>query len=680
MTDGTTSVATHHSVCPLDCPDRCSLEVRVQDGRVVALDGSRVNPVTAGFICEKVRRYPERVYAKDRLLHPARRVGAKGEGRFEPISWDEALDLVAKRLQQIRDVHGGEAILPFAYGGSNGLIAQGTADERFFRAIGASRLDRTVCAAQTGAVNQALYGKMASVDLPDFARARLIVIWGANPKHGNVHLMPYLKKAREAGGRVVAIDPRCTMSAAYIDEHLPVYPGTDIALALGLIHHLERMGAVDRSFLEAHATGWERVLARAREWPPDHAAAVCGVEARKITALAEAYAASDPALIRCGWGLERNRNGEAAVAAVLALPAIAGKFGRPGGGYALSASEAYGVNADRLAGIAEPRTRHINMSQLGRVLLEADPPVRALFVYDCNPAVTLPDQNRVRQGLRREDLFTIVFDQVMTDTARFADVLLPATTFLEQTDLAVSYGTYGVMLSEPVIPPVGESRPNDEVFRALLPRLGIHDAGPDGDERLRAALAAIEGPLAGSGEGDRRLERLRKERVLHFNFPGESPVQFATVFPKTEDGKVHLWPAELGDDPYRFLEPPLDPDHPLALISPATDRTICSTLAETSPDLGYVELHPEDAAARGLREGEDVRVHNRLGEVVVPLRLNPDLRPGVVNLPKGMWNRHTRNGSVGTALVSDEVSPVSGGARFNDARVDVGPAEPSARD
>jgi anaerobic selenocysteine-containing dehydrogenase len=665
-------MVTAHTVCPLDCPDRCSLEVKLAAGRALAIEGSRVNPLTAGFICAKVRRFPERVYGPDRLLHPMCRTGTKGDGRFTQVSWNDALALVARRLEETRRVHGGEAILPFAYGGSNGLVSQGFTDERLFRALGASRLARTVCAAQTGLAAEALYGKMASVDFPDFARARFVLIWGANPKHSNIHLMPYLKRARAAGARIVLVDPRRTLSGAWIDDHVAVRPGTDLALALAMIFEIERKGGVDGRFLAAHATGAERLLERAREWPLERAARVTGVAAEQIAALARAYLQAEPALVRCGWGVERNRNGEAAVAAILALPAIAGKFGKAGGGYALSASEAYRVDADRIAGLPEAQTRIVNMSRLGRVLLEERPPVRALFVYDANPAVTVPDQKRVAAGLMREDLFTVVFDQVMTDTARYADVLLPATTFLEHTEISPSYGTYALMLGEPLIAPVGEARPNEDVFRELAERLGLGQGAPRGDARLAAILAACEGPLADAKDGRDRLGRLRRERVVRFDFPGERPVQFVSVFPGTSDRRVQLWPEALGPQPYRFIEEAHDPSHPLILLSPATDRSVCSTLAEYGFDEAALEMHPGDAAARGLSGGSEVRVFNALGEVRVPLRLSSALTPGVVVLPKGIWRRHTRNGVVGTALVSDDVSALSGGALFNDARVEVG--------
>ena len=669
-----------HSVCPLDCPDRCSLEVKVEDGRIKSITGSRVHPLTDGFICAKVRDFPRRVYGPDRLLHPMRRAGTKGSGRFERVSWDDAIGEIARRFAEIRGRRGGEAILPFYYGGSNGLLTQGTTDDRLFRSLGASRLARTVCAAPTGAASDALYGKMASVDFPEFACARFIIIWGANPKHSNIHLMPYLKAAREAGGRVALIDPRLTMSGQYVDMHLPVFPGTDGAVALAMIGHLERQGLVDRAFLERHTVGWDRLLERARTWTLERASALARVEARDIAAIAEAYAAADPALVRCGWGLERNRNGESSVAAVLALPAVAGKFGKPGGGYALTSSPAYGVDDDRIAGVPEANTRIINMNRIGRALLEeTDPPIEALFVYNSNPVVTVPDQNRVIRGLEREDLFTVVFDQVITDTALYADIVLPATTFLEHTELSTSYGTYTVMLSEPVIAPVGEAKPNEEVFGLIMERMGIEDIRPRGEALLKEALAAIKGPIAnGDGadasDGGARLERLRRDRVLGFEFPGPRPVQFKTVFPKTSGGKADLWPAALGTDPYRVIDDPAEARHPLALISPATDKTISSSLGEYGHRDVRLEMHPDDAAARRLQDGQDVRVHNDLGEVRVRLRVHAGVRPGVIYLPKGIWNRHTKNGRVGTALVPDAISAVSGGACFNDARVEVGPA------
>jgi anaerobic selenocysteine-containing dehydrogenase len=409
----------------------------------------------------------------------------------------------------------------------------------------------------------------------------------------------------------------------------------------------------------------------------EHAATLSGVEATLIATVAEAYAAAEPALIRCGWGVERNRNGEAAIAAILALPAVAGKFGVQGGGYALSSSAAYAVDRDKLTGPA-PATRTINMSRLGRALLEDESKIRALFVYDANPAVTLPDQNRVLAGLSRESLFTVVLDQVLTDTALFADIVLPATTFLEHTDVSFSYGTYAVMLGEPLLPAAGEARPNEAVFRELARRLDVPLDLPEGDGLLAEILDAMDGPLgdgpARAGRGAERVARLRRDKILRFHFPAESPVQFSTVFPRTPDRRVQLWPEALGSDPYRLLPADDDAAHPLVLISPASEKSVCSVLGEYGFGRVFVELHPDDAAARQLQDGAEVVVHNGLGEVRVPLRVSTAVRPGVAYLPKGLWNRHTLNGRVGTALVPDFVSPLSGGACYNDCRVEVSAA------
>jgi len=666
-------MSVHASFCPLDCPDRCSLDVTVEDGRVVSIEGSRANPLTAGFICSKVRRFPEHVYAPERVRHPMVRRGAKGDASFAQVSWPEALALVARRLGEVRERWGGEAILPYYYGGSNGLVTQGTLDARFFAALGASRLDRAVCAAPTGAVAKAMTGKMPGVAFPDYEAARLIVLWGANPWHSNIHLVPHLKRAREAGARVVLVDPRATAPGAYVDEWLAVRPGTDVALALALVRCLAQAGNVDEAFLAAHTTGHERVLEAAESWTLDRAAAVTGLAASDIARLAEAYAETEPAVIRIGWGLERNRNGGSAVAAILTLPALAGKFGRRGGGFTMSNSGAFRIDDEARAGGPEPPTRIVNMNLLGRVLLGeiAPPPVMALFVYDCNPVVTVPDQNRIVQGLKREDLFTVVFDAVMTDTALYADVVLPATTFLEHDELAHSYGSYTVHYSPGVIPPVGEGRPNPVVFRDLARVVGIADGFFDGGEAaLRArALGSVRTPLAGGAD----LDRLERERVVPVDFAGTGPVQFVNAFPFTADRRMRLAPPELGPNLYAYREPAADARFPLALISPATDRTVNSMLGELKTDEAELHLHPEDARPRGIASGDGVRVFNALGEVRCRARLSARIRPGVVSLPKGAWRRSFRSGTSATALVADDLSEIGGGACFNDARVEVVP-------
>jgi len=661
----------HASSCPLDCPDRCSLEVTVEDGRVVALDGSHVNPETQGFICSKVRRFPERVYGPDRLLHPMRRVGAKGAGAFERISWDQAIGLIADRLRRVADRWGGEAILPYSYGGSNGLIGQGTMDARFFARLGASRLDRAVCAAPTGVVASAMIGKMAGVAFPDYVHARLILLWGGNPWHSNIHLLPYLKAAKARGARVVLLDPRRTGSAAYVDEWLPVHPGTDGVVALAMIRHLAKIDRVARGFLREHCTGAETPLAAAEPWTFERAAQVSRVPARQIATLAEAYAEADPALVRIGWGLERNRNGGSAVAAILALVALAGKFGRQGGGYTLSNSEAFRVDDARLLGWPEAETRVINMNLLGRGLQGSvqDPPIQALFVYDCNPVVTVPDQNAIVRGLLREDLFSVVFDSVLTDTARYADVLLPAVTFLEQSEVYHSYGSYGLHLTRPVIPAQGEARPNEDVFRELAGAMGFEEPEfrEDAQALLERTLAAVEGPLA------ERPQAAERRDFVPFDFPGPAPVQFATAFPGTPDAKLHLSPPELGPRLYAYREDASDPRFPLALISPATDKTINSVLGELVHGEARLSIHPEDARVRGVTSGVPIRVFNDLGEVHCLAQVDDRVRPGVVSLPKGLWRRSFRNGAVSTALCPDTLSEIGGGACFNDARVELAP-------
>src|SRR4051812_33995855 len=439
MTQPLTSPGVFPSACPLDCPDACSLEVRVVDGRVVKIDGDHRNPVTGGYICAKVRRTPEHLYGPDRLLYPARRGGPRGEGRFERISGAEALGLAAERMREARERFGGESILPLCYGGSNGLLTQDTTDARLFHRLGASKLARTVCAAPSGRAATGLYGKMAGVAYPDFPQARLIVLWGANPSSSGIHLVPYIQEAQKAGARLVVIDPRRTPLAKKADLHLAPRPGSDLAIALAAIHWLFETAQADLAFLAEHATGAEELRRRAAGWTFERAAGVSGVPAGEIERFVHLYAEASPALIRTGWGMERNRNGGSAVAAALALPAVAGKFGVRGGGYTMSNSGIWGI--DQAPAMAEPppATRTVNMNLMGKTLLEGEPPVRVLFVYNCNPLATLPNQEAVRRGLAREDLFTVVFEQVWTDTARGAGLGLPATHFLEHAELVRGY-------------------------------------------------------------------------------------------------------------------------------------------------------------------------------------------------------------------------------------------------
>ncbi len=664
----TAHTETHPSACILDCPDACSLDVTVADGRVVKIGGSHRNPLTAGFICSKVRGFARHVYSEQRLLHPAVRRGPRGSGDFERVSWDEALGLIAHRLAETRRQHGGEAILPLSYGGSNGHLSQSSTDSRLFHRLGASRLAQTVCAAATSRAAEGLYGGMPGMAPEDFVHARLIVVWGANPSVSGIHLVPLIREARQRGAKLVVVDPRRTPLAKDADLHLAVRPGTDLPVALALHRWLFAHDAADRRFLGAHTTGADELRRRAEPWTPSRAAEAAGIAEADLTSFARLYATTHPAAIRCGWGPERNRNGGSAIAAILALPAVAGKLGRRGGGYMLSNAGAWRFEAD-LAAAPEPETRTVNMNRLGEVLLAGSPAVRFLFVYNCNPLMTLPEQEKVRAGLARQDLFTVVFDQVMTDTARYADVVLPATTFLEHRDIRQGYGSIALQDTRPVIAPVAEARPNVVVFAELCRRLGIaHPGERETPEELAAALLDRNGHTA-------ELRRALEGGGVAFPETGRFPVQFLDLFPRTADGKVHLVSETLDRETpqglYAYREDPATAAAPLALVSPATKHTISSTLGQLHRGRAAVELHPEDAARRGLAGGDRVRVTNGSGEVICRLRVSSDLRPGVALLPKGLWSHNTENGATANALVPDTLTDLAGGACFNDARVEV---------
>ena len=474
--------STVETSCPLDCPDACSLAVSVAEGKVAKIDGSRRHDITNGFICAKVRGFAGRLYGKDRLQFPQIRTGPKGKGQFRQASWNEALGVIASRIDEVRARSGAEAILPFCYGGSNGLLTQEAVDARFFRRLGASRLARTVCAAPTGAAALGLYGKMSGVAYEDYPAARLIVLWGVNPSASGIHLVPFVREAQRKGATLIVVDPRRTALAKQADLHIALRPGTDLPVALALHRFLFENGLADETFLRDHATGVAELRAAAAPWTIARAAAVAGLEPETLEQFARLYATASPALIRCGWGLERNRNGGHAVMAVLGLPAVAGKFGVRGGGYSMSNSGAWQLNNRDWIGVDAPSTRVVNMNVLGEALQTLrDPKIEVLFVYNANPVATIPDQNAVIRGLEREDLFTVVFEQVRTDTVPYADVVLPATTFLEHYDLNRSYGGHAMLLVKPVIEPVGESRPNADVFSELEVRLGLSE-GPTEDE------------------------------------------------------------------------------------------------------------------------------------------------------------------------------------------------------
>jgi anaerobic selenocysteine-containing dehydrogenase len=660
----------HASACPLDCPDACSLRVTTEHGRLTKVDGDHRNPLTDGFICAKVRGIARHMYGEDRLTRPGIRTGAKGAGEFRWVSWDEALDHVAAGLSAARREHGGEAILPVCYGGSNGVLTQDGVDARLFGRLGASRLAKTLCAAPSGRAAMGLYGKMPGVALPDYVHARLIVLWGFNPSASGIHLVPILRRARQAGARLVVVDPRRTPMAKQADLHLAPRPGTDLPLALAVITELLQTGAADEAFLARHATGVDELRRRAAKWSIEDAARVAEVDPTDLRTLARWWAESSPAVVRCGWGPERNRNGGSAVAAILALPAVAGKFGVRGGGYTMSNSAAMRLGADaRPAGDA-PAPREINLNQVGRALTELqDPPVTALFSYNCNPLATLPHQTLMRRGLSRPDLFCVVFDQVMTDTARYADVVLPATTFLEHDELAVGYGALTLQRIRPAVAPHGEARPNYAVFGDLIDRLGL--AEPDDSCDPDALVAQL---LAATPNGAAAAAALEANAVA-FPSGDPAPMPMADGRTWTPDGRIHLCPPQLdAEAPHGLYHYEVDPGserYPLALISPASARTVSSTFGQLHRQRAAVEIHPVDAAARGIDDGDAVRVFNELGELCCHARLDEATRPGVVVVAKGLWRHHTLDGNTANAVCPDTLTDLGGGATFNDARVQI---------
>lgn len=631
------------STCPLDCPDRCSLSVTVEGDRVTRIGGSRAWEWTDGYLCKKVAGFGARVHGPERILHPMVRAA---DGGWSRVSWDQAMDLVAARLRAIIDQDGPQAILPVWYAGSNGLLTGGGLDQRLWNRLGVTQCQRTLCAANTGAGARAVYGTMPSADLRDVEHAQTVIVWGNNPQASGIHLLPPLKRLQARGGRLAVVDPRATSLARGADLHLPVLPGADVPVALALVHVAVVEGLADLEFLHRECQGWEALRDEAMAWTPARAGREAGVDPAAIEALARLYAEGAPALIRCGWGLERTRNGTDAVRAILMLPAVYGKLGVRGGGYVLSTSAGYRMDSRKWQGSSDARA--INLSRLGAELAQAqDPPIRACWVYDCNPAVTVPDQARVVAELSRPDRFVVVHEQVWTDTCDLADVVLPATTFLEHKELSRAYSGYVLQWSEPVIPPVGESRSNHQVLQDLARRLGVPDELTEEELATQILATRPHGPS---------FEELRQRRAVSWT----APVQMVDVRP---EGPIQLSP------PPRHLPPPVDADLPLILISPATTKAISSTLYESETAVP-VALHPVDAAARGIGEGDRVRLWNPRGEVVTTAHLSDELRPGVCMLPKGLWRRATENGWTSNVLIPDHVDAQGGGACYNDARVE----------
>jgi anaerobic selenocysteine-containing dehydrogenase len=672
------------SVCPLDCPDTCSLAVGVEDDRVVDIRGTRANPLTEGVLCAKVPRlFPTFVHGEGRLLAPQRRVGPRGERRFERITWEEALDVIHERFTAIIARHGPQAILPLNYGGPHGFLAGGSMDRRFFHRLGASLLEREpLCGGIRTAAWVGTFGNVPGIRPEQAARSRLVVAWGSNVTWSNLHLMPVINRARRAGAKLVVVDPRRTKVAEQADLHLALRPGTDVVLAFAVATELERRGGLDRAFIARHVEGFEDYMTAARRYPPESAAEICGVPEADIRRLAEWYHELSPAAISVGNGLERNQNGGSGIRAVFALPALAGKFGVEGGGLVNGAGFAFPKTPARLArpDLVPPGTRSLNIVDVGGHLLDPrlTPPIQAVFIYNHNPLIVHPDQNRMRRALSREDLFIVGCDVVVTDSMAFADVVLPACSHFEHDDLFAAYGHHWLQRAEPVIPRQGEALPNTEIFRRLAARFGFDDAcfGATDAELMDEAVDPDDPRLSGF-----RPSRIPTDRALAMTVGGDDAILFKNVFPGTASGKVELASPDLEErfgarlPAYR----PVAATLPLTLLSPASDQRITSTFGGANGRATPVlEMHPADARARGLADGTRVRVFNDLGEVRLRLRITDAVPAGVVSSLKGAWLATSDNGQTVSALCPATHADLSNGACFNDARVEVARADAEA--
>jgi anaerobic selenocysteine-containing dehydrogenase len=677
-------MATEHAtVCTLDCPDTCSLTVTVDHGRIVKVRGSGALAYTAGVICNKVANHTaEFVHGARRLLHPMRRTGQRGSGEFKRISWNEALDVIHERTTAVIDRWGPQAVAPLNYAGPHGMLAGDSMSLRFFHKLGASQLfRRSMCGGVRSEAWSGTYGAVPGIGPEAAAVARLNIVWGNNATVTNLHLVRQARAAKRAGGRLVVIDPMRSKIAEQADLHLAVRPGTDVLLGFALATELERLGAHDLRFIASHVSGYEEYMDIARQWPVEAAADACGLAVAAIRTLAAWMAEADPLVMAPGNGLERGRNGGSGIRAAIALPALLGKLsGRSG--IVLGAGNVFPRTPARLTrpDLLPAGTRTLNILDIGRHLErdDIDPPLRALFIYNHNPIVVHPDQNRMRRGLQREDIFTVGMEVKMTESMEYCDIVLPAASQFEYDDLYGAYGQHWLQRAEPVIAPLGEALPNTEIFRRLAARFGFDDACFKIDDRgLMDEALDLDSP---------RLRGLRPSEVptreaLRMTTEDLQPlVLFDTVMPATPSGKVELvsdvlaarWGQAARAPSYRAA----DTSYPLVLISPASDKRISSTLlgAGGGPDeVPLLWMHPQDAAARGLAQATEVRVWNDLGVVVLPLRVTDGVPVGVVASEKGAWLATSPTGQTISALASaDARADLSGGACYNDTRVEVG--------
>ena len=675
-----------HGTCHHDCPDSCGWEVTVRDGVAVKLRGRADHPYSYGELCPKVNRFIDRVYSPDRVLHPLRRVGPKGEARFEQITWDDALTEIATRLHGVIDEHGAESILPFSDAGNQSLLAMSSMDGRFFHHLGASLLDRAICGPTVGAGVRMTNGTSLGLDPLELRHSRLIIIWASNTRLTNRHLWPTIEAARADGAKVVVIDPLRTTTADSADQFIQPRPGTDIALMLAMIHVLVRDGLVDRAWVDEHTVGFAELADHVAGWTPSRAAEICDVEATVIEELAREYGTIRPAAIRTLIGGEHHENGAMLFRTMAVLPALVGAWQDRGGGLARSVGSYQDAlvdgpavtRPDLLAG-RTPRT--LNMSRLGEILTdpELDPPVSALIVWNCNPLVIVPNAELVRRGLARDDLFTVVHEQFVTDTARYADLVLPATTQLESTDVVLSWGHLWMGWNEAAIAPRGESCSNPELFRRIAAAMDLDEPALRADDEtlLRDALGAKVD-----------LDALAATGWLRVPYPEDGRPWGAGVFP-TASGKVEF----VSDALVRMGQPALptfvapregphgDPElierFPLQLLTPKHHTRFLNSgyshLPKHGPAEGapFVELGAADAAARGLAEGDTATVWNDRASLQLPVRISTRLRPGVAAIPFGWWQSQHPDGKSANALTNDTLTEWGGGVAYSDTLVQV---------
>ncbi len=662
--------------------------VQVQDGRATRLQGDPHHPITKGFLCAKVTQYLEREYHPDRLLYPLRRTGRKGEGRFERISWDEAIAEIAHRLGDIAKVHGPEAILPYSYGGSMGLLNGAGMDRRFFHRLGASRLDRTICASTGTAALQMTLGARTGTEPEQFAQSKCIIAWGANILATNVHLWPFIVDARRNGAKFYVIDPLRTKTASLADRHLAVNPGSDAALALGMMHVIFRDGLEDRQYLETHCTGWEELREKVVAYTPEKVEEATGISAIAIEELARDYATMRPAAIRMNYGIQRSERGGMAAHTVSLLPAIVGSWKEVGGGMQLTTTGAFGFNRQALerpdlqwSSPLGREARMRNMSEIGKELaLPAEQPVHAVVVYNSNPVAIAPNTNLVRTGFARENLFTVVLEQFLTDSARYADIVLPATTFLEHSDLYYAYGHYYLQLARPALPAPGECKSNVETFRLLALAMGFeepcfHDSE---DDMMRQALDTDHPALRGITLED--LEAKRSIR-LQISEEGVPYLPHAAGGFGTPSGRCEFHPERLDYEApreSRHGDAHVRAEYPLELISAKVESGMNSTFghrADFDEECAWIRIHLSDAEPRGITDGEIVEVFNKRGRLQLRAKHSTAVKPGLVSVSAVRWSGSSEDGNSVNVLTSDVLNDLGGGASLFSCLVQVRPVQ-----